>query len=235
MRYEPDVPMTKEEAAIWRREQRRKRNRESAAASRQRQRDRITELEEEVEGWKAKFDAAMQRLAQLEQLHGMKATTTSTSTSSSVSPDIVSSNNCSVSTALPAAASNSISPCSSPELSSLPNPSETEFPDLSTSMKKEEVLNLHLKEKIFRPAVKITGATKTSSLLPLSDSDDLIPDPCASSKIASTSSSSNNAEDKVAVAAPVSPVLSDNVDSVQRLTDEDLEFGDFLMDAAEWL
>jgi hypothetical protein len=78
--------------------------------------------------------------------------------------------------------------------------------------------------------VKITGATKTSSLLPLSDSDDLIPDPCASSKIASTSSSS--AEEQ---AAPVSPVLSDNADSVQRLTDEDLEFGDFLMDAAEWL
>lgn len=219
MRYEPDVPMTKEEAAIWRREQRRKRNRESAAASRQRQRDRISELEEEVEGWKTKFDTAMQRLAQLEQLHGMKAT--------SVSPYIVSSN-CSTSTDL--AASNAISPCPSPELSSLPNPTETEFPDLSTSMKKEEVLNLHLKEKIFRPAVKITGATKTSSLLPLSDSDDLIPDPCASSKIASTSSSS--AEEQ---AAPVSPVLSDNADSVQRLTDEDLEFGDFLMDAAEWL
>ena len=86
--------------------------------------------------------------------------------------------------------------------------------------------------------MKITGATKTSSLLPLSDSDDLIPDPCASSKIASTSSSSSSnahAEEKAAVAAPVSPVLSDNVDSVQRLTDEDLEFGDFLMDAAEWL
>jgi len=219
MRYEPDVPMTKEEAAIWRREQRRKRNRESAAASRQRQRDRITELEEEVEGWKTKFDVAMQRLAQLEQLHRMKAT--------SVSPDIVSSN-CSTSTDL--AASNAISPCPSPELSSFPNPTEMEFPDLSTSMKKEEVLNLHLKEKIFRPAVKITGATKTSSLLPLSDSDDLIPDPCASSKIASTSS--NSAEEQ---AAPVSPVLSDNADSVQRLTDEDLEFGDFLMDAAEWL
>mmetsp|Transcript_30424 Transcript_30424/g.46573 ORF Transcript_30424/g.46573 Transcript_30424/m.46573 type:complete len:144 (-) Transcript_30424:625-1056(-) len=141
MRYEPDVPMTKEEAAIWRREQRRKRNRESAAASRQRQRDRITELEEEVEGWKTKVDVAMQRLAQLEQLHRMKAT--------SVSPDIVSSN-CSTSTDL--AASNAISPCPSPELSSFPNPTETEFPDLSTSMKKEEVLNLHLKEKIFRPA-----------------------------------------------------------------------------------
>lgn len=33
-RYVPDVPMTKEQEAEWRREARRKRNRESAAASR---------------------------------------------------------------------------------------------------------------------------------------------------------------------------------------------------------
>ena len=32
-RYEPEVPMTKEELAEWRREARKKRNRESAAAS----------------------------------------------------------------------------------------------------------------------------------------------------------------------------------------------------------
>lgn len=67
MKYDPDVPMTKEEAAAWRREQRRKRNRESAAASRQRQRDRIVELEAEVEGWKVKFDEAMRRIQELEQ------------------------------------------------------------------------------------------------------------------------------------------------------------------------
>lgn len=67
MKYDPDVPMTKEEAAAWRREQRRKRNRESAAASRQRQRDRIVELEAEVEEWKAKFDEAMKRIHELEQ------------------------------------------------------------------------------------------------------------------------------------------------------------------------
>lgn len=66
MKYDPDVPMTKEEAAAWRREQRRKRNRESAAASRQRQRDRIVELEEEVEVWKAKFDEAMKRIQALD-------------------------------------------------------------------------------------------------------------------------------------------------------------------------
>lgn len=71
MRYEPDVPMTKEAAASWRREQRRKRNRESAAASRQRQRDRITELETEVDGWKDKFEAAVERLRKLEALSGV--------------------------------------------------------------------------------------------------------------------------------------------------------------------
>ena len=54
MKYDPDIPMTKEEAAVWRREQRRKRNRESAAASRQRQRDRIAELEIDLDDWKIK-------------------------------------------------------------------------------------------------------------------------------------------------------------------------------------
>mmetsp|Transcript_23380 Transcript_23380/g.57514 ORF Transcript_23380/g.57514 Transcript_23380/m.57514 type:complete len:253 (+) Transcript_23380:93-851(+) len=67
MKYDPDVPMTKEEATAWRREQRRKRNRESAAASRQRQRDRINVLEGEVEAWKSKYEATMAAIARLEQ------------------------------------------------------------------------------------------------------------------------------------------------------------------------
>jgi len=67
MKYDPDVPMTKEEATAWRREQRRKRNRESAAASRQRQRDRINELEGEVEAWKSKYESIMAAIAKLEQ------------------------------------------------------------------------------------------------------------------------------------------------------------------------
>jgi len=62
MKYDPDIPMTKEEAAVWRREQRRKRNRESAAASRQRQRDRIAELEVEVDDWKEKYDEIMNKI-----------------------------------------------------------------------------------------------------------------------------------------------------------------------------
>lgn len=70
LRYDPDVPMSKEEAAAWRREQRRKRNRESAAASRQRQRDRIVELEGEVEEWKKKYDEIMSKIRQLEEITG---------------------------------------------------------------------------------------------------------------------------------------------------------------------
>ena len=72
MKYDPDVPMTKEEATIWRREQRRKRNRESAAASRQRQRDRISELEVEVEQWKVKYDRIMRQVRELEQYAGIR-------------------------------------------------------------------------------------------------------------------------------------------------------------------
>ena len=65
-KYDPEIPMTKEEATIWRREQRRKRNRESAAASRQRQRDRISELEKELDTWKTKYELVMNQIQLLE-------------------------------------------------------------------------------------------------------------------------------------------------------------------------
>jgi hypothetical protein len=68
IRYDPEVPMSKEQLAVWRREARRVRNRESAAASRQRIRSRITELETEIDGWKSKYSQAMERLEQLEQV-----------------------------------------------------------------------------------------------------------------------------------------------------------------------
>mmetsp|Transcript_4902 Transcript_4902/g.7433 ORF Transcript_4902/g.7433 Transcript_4902/m.7433 type:complete len:192 (-) Transcript_4902:223-798(-) len=68
IRYDPDVPMSKEQLAAWRREARRVRNRESAAASRQRIRDRINELEDEVGEWKTKYREAMERLQQVEQM-----------------------------------------------------------------------------------------------------------------------------------------------------------------------
>ena len=66
MKYDPSVPMSKEETSAWRREQRRKRNRESAAACRKRQRDRISELEMEVNEWKAKFDDALLKLKDMD-------------------------------------------------------------------------------------------------------------------------------------------------------------------------
>jgi len=80
MKYDPDVPMTKEEATVWRREQRRKRNRESAAASRQRQRDRITELESEVGDWKAMVEDMMAKIDALERETGHISTITTTLT-----------------------------------------------------------------------------------------------------------------------------------------------------------
>ena len=68
IRYDPEIPMSKEQLAAWRREARRVRNRESAAASRQRIRDRITELEIERDEWKTRFVQATDRLAHLERL-----------------------------------------------------------------------------------------------------------------------------------------------------------------------
>jgi hypothetical protein len=65
MKYDPEVPMTKEEAAIWRREQRRQRNRLSAAQSRERQRHRITELENELDEWKDKYAAVQNAIETL--------------------------------------------------------------------------------------------------------------------------------------------------------------------------
>uniref|UniRef100_A0A7S2E3S1 BZIP domain-containing protein n=1 Tax=Helicotheca tamesis TaxID=374047 RepID=A0A7S2E3S1_9STRA len=65
-RYDPEVPMTKEESIAWRKEARRARNRESAAASRQKVRDRIELLEKEVEGWKAKYATAIETIRQME-------------------------------------------------------------------------------------------------------------------------------------------------------------------------
>ncbi|GAX26499.1 hypothetical protein FisN_23Lh024 [Fistulifera solaris] len=67
VRYDPSVPMNKDQLAAWRREARRVRNRESAAASRQRIRSKINELEDELDEWKDKYEKAMERLKSLEQ------------------------------------------------------------------------------------------------------------------------------------------------------------------------
>jgi hypothetical protein len=65
-RYEPGVPMSKEELAAWRKEARRVRNRESAAASRQKTRERIEELEAQVTELQGRYDNALARIAELE-------------------------------------------------------------------------------------------------------------------------------------------------------------------------
>lgn len=65
-RYDPGVSMTREELKAWRKEARRVRNRESAAASRRRNRDRVEELESEVDALKSKYAAALQRIVELE-------------------------------------------------------------------------------------------------------------------------------------------------------------------------
>jgi hypothetical protein len=67
--------MNREELKAWRKEARRVRNRESAAASRKRTRDRIEELEGQVQVLEDKYSAALQRIAELE---ADKMTTTST-------------------------------------------------------------------------------------------------------------------------------------------------------------
>ena len=65
-RYDPGVPMTRDELTAWRKEARRVRNRESAAASRKRNRERITELEAELDSLSSKYSAALQRIVELE-------------------------------------------------------------------------------------------------------------------------------------------------------------------------
>lgn len=90
MKYDPDVPMTKEEATAWRREQRRKRNRQSAAASRQRQRDRISELEQQVEDYQKKFKGILEKIRLIEAAKGVptpfRATTPVQITTTTVTP-----------------------------------------------------------------------------------------------------------------------------------------------------
>lgn len=66
-RYEPGVPMTRDELAAWRKEARRVRNRESAAASRAKTRDRITQLEDALQDLQNKYAKALQLIAELEE------------------------------------------------------------------------------------------------------------------------------------------------------------------------
>lgn len=233
MRYEPDVPMTKEQAAAWRREQRRKRNRESAAASRQRQRDRIAELELEVEEWKEKFQAAFLRLEELERQHGIVKTSTEHTEQ---------------------VETNQISPCPSPNhiaqsmesstCSEISNSFDSVLQPVGIGAGKVTETELYLKEKISRPAVKITGTVSPSKSNPS-------PNPTSCPNSRSKSSIENVVVSEVhklkthygkdCPPTPSSPTHVKDVDMgitcpvVLEVTDEQLEFDKFLMDAAEWL
>jgi len=71
-KYVPDVPMTKEQTAAWRREARRVRNRQSAAASRQKTRHRITELEEQCTFWETKYKDLVHKISKYEQKNDLQ-------------------------------------------------------------------------------------------------------------------------------------------------------------------
>lgn len=68
-RYEPTIPISsKAELAAWRKEARRIRNRESAAASRNKTRERIDELEGQLQTMQNQYSTALQRIVELESL-----------------------------------------------------------------------------------------------------------------------------------------------------------------------
>ena len=71
LKYEPaDPSLTEEQAAEWRKEQRKARNRASAAQSRIKTKARIHELEGEVSELKRMYAAAVARIAELEGCSG---------------------------------------------------------------------------------------------------------------------------------------------------------------------
>mmetsp|Transcript_22888 Transcript_22888/g.33482 ORF Transcript_22888/g.33482 Transcript_22888/m.33482 type:complete len:339 (-) Transcript_22888:438-1454(-) len=186
MRYDPDVPMTKEQAAIWRREARRVRNRESAAASRQKTRNRIAELELELEEWKAKYNKAIDKIKHLESMSPTHIDQDQTQ-SQQPRPATPLPDNTQSFQSLTQNNGNSnqqgmVSPPSTPPMSPVSShPDVLPLPVSSSLLIKSNDRNLesvkveekkqHLNETISRPAVKITGAA--------SSSPDKIPDSCS--------------------------------------------------------
>jgi hypothetical protein len=143
-RYDPGVPMTKEELVAWRKEARRVRNRESAAASRKRTRDRIQELEGEVAAIKSKYSAALQRIVELEAANTAVHGTTSLPSLTSFPQD-----------------ASLVSPCasttSSPQLDSTPSLSPQDSFTLidgeerQSNQEMAQKYNQHITEMISRP------------------------------------------------------------------------------------
>jgi len=193
MKYDPAVPMSKEETSAWRREQRRKRNRESAAACRKRQRDRISELDVEVNEWKTKFEDALMKLKGVdgesakeleEQLETMFALAPTRCSTPPTVPDAVRS----VTIPVGVTGSHVVSPYERPKfILPLVTSSSVEdtvnFPVLQDTIKANNMSGFlpvsdlisprvenrqkkqqHLNERITRPAVKITGAATNSAV-----------------------------------------------------------------------
>eukprot|EP00428_Durinskia_dybowskii_P009659 CAMPEP_0170304264 /NCGR_PEP_ID=MMETSP0116_2-20130129/52474_1 /TAXON_ID=400756 /ORGANISM="Durinskia baltica, Strain CSIRO CS-38" /LENGTH=303 /DNA_ID=CAMNT_0010556251 /DNA_START=54 /DNA_END=965 /DNA_ORIENTATION=- len=229
MKYDPEVPMTKEEAAVWRREQRRKRNRESAAASRQRQRDRIVELEIELDEWKDKFDSIMQKIKDLEELSGKSADDYMSAEQSQIFLEL--------------STSKFVSPPTSPGHSSFSSDESEPSPVASSSLKLLQPVKVtpteglakqligqveheHSIKMISRQAVKISDAP---SLPLLTDSDEpvLTPEVILSAtpmvKLDPIDSSLFSVKEEEKLPA----LLSDE--------EKEDEFGEFLLDAVQWL
>lgn len=256
MKYDPSVPMTKEETSVWRREQRRKRNRESAAACRRRQRDRISELEVEVSEWRAKFDEALNKLKDLEGEEAVAhfealrnlapPARCSTPPNELAAPeDTTSMSN------LEMDCSHIITP-NCPKFVPLITSSEEDdirFPELGisadvTATKVDTSLDSldsrvekqqYLKEMITRPAVKITGTVSATPLDNIeSVCDDLlqvVPESCLSLTELKTMPFPETCPSLVtsSVSKDAPTVTTDGE------SDEDSDLGEFLADAVQWL
>jgi len=84
-RYEPDKPLTRpEDIKAWRNAARRKRNRESAEKSRNKVRDRIIELEDQVEDYKSRYLAALETIRRRTEEEETTATQTQAAHSYSI-------------------------------------------------------------------------------------------------------------------------------------------------------
>jgi len=242
MKYDPDVPMTKEEATAWRREQRRKRNRESAAASRQRQRDRINELEDEVESWKTKYESTMAAIAKLEeqQADGVSAAEDLVST---LLPSLPS---CSKFVSPPSSPGHSpsydvsepVSPIASSSLiSTIPphivSPKEETSSAVPTTAVRVESLPCEASNNLIsRPAVKITEAPPpTFPLLTTSVNDDsscfLPPDTCLSAP--------TDVRLEPAIEDTLPPLKQQRLPNLLSDEENEDELGEFLLDAVQWL
>lgn len=264
MKYDPDVPMTKEEAAAWRREQRRKRNRESAALSRQRQRDRIGDLEVEVEEWKNKVESIMERIKSLEEASGIDSRDLvpeipdqDAAAEQSLEFEVIEAaeNNRSKFVSPPP----SPSPChqqvyDEPQASPITSSSAKTVVDAVVDQVLMGIENYEQEfsdNMISRHAVKITTVAPALPFLPKSEDSVIImptPEACLSGDVTAQVVESGNYNANKGSNSAASSTTLDPIDSSlfpvkeeeklpTLLSDEETEdeFGEFLLDAVQWL